>query len=195
MGVVTRINGCSLFPSTEEAAKVLKSITEAIKGSRVTVRVEGGGDQEVPITPSIPTQLDQESVVCEVAKGEDCGVKVEDEGCGSKPVVTCQETKCPSPHKLPRQDKPIQESEGCEELADNVPPMHAEGMTPLEEGAPVRRVYMSRQGKTCFTGGQNKTLVSAPSEADSAVSLVTNEELCVYMCYWHCSFHCSFPVI
>eukprot|EP00731_Ephydatia_muelleri_P005712 Em0002g1888a len=160
----------------EEASKVIKSLTDAIKANQVNVKVEGG-DQEVPKTPATPSQLSQASLVSEVVEGESDGVKVEDNGCGSMPVVASQEaTKSQSPHKLPRQDKSIRESEASEELADHVPPMHAEVTTPHDEGPPGRRGNMSRQGKSRITGGQNKTLVATPSETDSAVSMSFDDD-------------------
>ena len=180
----------TLFHSTEEASKVIKSLTDAIKGNQVTVKVEGG-DQEVPKTPATPSQLSQASLVSEVVEGDSDGVKVEDNGCGSMPAVANQEaTKSQSPHKLPRQDKSIRESEASEELADHVPPMHAEVTTPHDEGPPGRRGNMSRQGKSRITGGQNKTLVATPSETDSAVSMVTNKKLCVYLYVCLCVYMC-----
>ena len=144
---------------------MLEVLTTEIKAGKVTVKVEG--DQEVPHkpedTPSEPsTNVGLNVLVDCTSDGDKLGE------VASEPVGSSSDGKSPSPHKLPRQEKSVREAD---ESADHVPPMHE--ATSLREDILGRRSYMLRQGKPRNSGGQNKTLVSAPSETDSAVSMVS----------------------
>ena len=157
----------TLLSPVEEAVKVLRMLTAEITANSVTVKVEG--DQEVP--KNAPTQPCKDGDVPLSGDKSEC-VKLEDSGHGSVGAPTLEVKTSTSPHKLPRQEKSIRDSDGLEEQADHVPPMCAEIVATREEVL-GRRGNIARQGKPRNTGGQSKTLVAAASDADSAVSMVT----------------------